>query len=245
MMIRAAIVEDDPQARQQLTDYLERLHQQLGDSFLVSHYADADQFLFSFQAQFDLIFMDIQMPHVNGLDAAHRLREIDPTVALVFVTSLARYAINGYEVSALDYILKPLTYDAFYLKMQKVVRYCRKQQQSRQQTLMLSTADGEVHLPVRELMYVEISAHTLVYHTAEQSYASYGTLKQIEKELLPFGFFRCNSCYLINLQYVQKVDGYTVWIGKTPLTISHPRKSSFTTALTQYRLKELSSHDIQ
>ena len=128
-MIRIAIVEDDQSADDQLTACLEKLSLQSKEVFDLSHYPDAQQFLFAFHSQFDLIFMDIEMPNMDGLSAARRMREIDSNVALVFVTNLARYAINGYEVSALDYILKPLDYDAFYLKMQKVLRYCQTQQQ--------------------------------------------------------------------------------------------------------------------
>ena len=144
-MIRIAIVEDDQSADDQLTACLEKLSLQSKEVFDLSHYHDAQQFLFAFHSQFDLIFMDIEMPNMDGLSAARRMREIDSNVALVFVTNLARYAINGYEVSALDYILKPLDYDAFYLKMQKVLRYCQTQQQRRQQSVVIPTADGNIH----------------------------------------------------------------------------------------------------
>ena len=178
--------------------------------------------------------MDIEMPNMDGLSAARRMREIDSNVALVFVTNLARYAINGYEVSALDYILKPLDYDAFYLKMQKVLRYCQTQQQRRQQSVVIPTADGNTHLPLSELLYVEVVSHTLIYHTLSHDYETYGTLKNVEKELSPHGFFRCNSCYLVNLQYIRRIDGYTVYVGKTPLAISHPRRKDFLAAMTQF-----------
>ena len=208
-MIRIAIVEDDQSADDQLTACLEKLSLQSKEVFDLSHYPDAQQFLFAFHSQFDLIFMDIEMPNMDGLSAARRMREIDSNVALVFVTNLARYAINGYEVSALDYILKPLDYDAFYLKMQKVLRYCQTQQQRRQQSVVIPTADGNTHLPLSELLYVE-------------------------KKLSPHGFFRCNSCYLVNLQYIRRIDGYTVYVGETPLAISHPRRKDFLAAMTQF-----------
>ena len=146
-MIRIAIVEDDQSADDQLTACLEKLSLQSKEVFDLSHYPDAQQFLFAFHSQFDLIFMDIEMPNMDGLSAARRMREIDSNVALVFVTNLARYAINGYEVSALDYILKPLDYDAFYLKMQKVLRYCQTQQQRRQQDGQESFFQLDLPLP--------------------------------------------------------------------------------------------------
>lgn len=184
-MIRIAIVEDDQSADDQLTACLEKLSLQSKEVFDLSHYPDAEQFLFAFHSQFDLIFMDIEMPNMDGLSAARRMREIDSNVALVFVTNLARYAINGYEVSALDYILKPLDYDAFYLKMQKVLRYCQTQQQRRQQSVVIPAADGNIHLPLSELLYVEVLSHTLIYHTLSHDYETYGTLKNLEKKFTP------------------------------------------------------------
>lgn len=183
-MIRIAIVEDDQSADDQLTACLEKLSLQSKEVFDLSHYPDAQQFLFAFHSQFDLIFMDIEMPNMDGLSAARRMREIDSNVALVFVTNLARYAINGYEVSALDYILKPLDYDAFYLKMQKVLRYCQTQQQRRQQNVVIPTADGNIHLPLSELLYVEVVSHTLIYHTLSHDYETYGTLKTWRRNCL-------------------------------------------------------------
>lgn len=183
-MIRIAIVEDDQSADDQLTACLEKLSLQSKEVFDLSHYPDAQQFLFAFHSQFDLIFMDIEMPNMDGLSAARRMREIDSNVALVFVTNLARYAINGYEVSALDYILKPLDYDAFYLKMQKVLRYCQTQQQRRQQSVVIPTADGNIHLPLSELLYVEVVSHTLIYHTLSHDYETYGTLKTWRRNCL-------------------------------------------------------------
>lgn len=99
---------------------------------------------------------------------------------------------------------------------------------------MIPTADGNTHLPLSELLYVEVVSHTLIYHTLSHDYETYGTLKNVEKELSPHGFFRCNSCYLVNLQYIRRIDGYTVYVGKTPLAISHPRRKDFLAAMTQF-----------
>ena len=125
-MFTVAIVEDEKQAADLLASYLERYGSENEISFNVVHYSDAEAFLTDFRCQFDMVFMDIEMPCIDGMNAAHRLRKIDDMVALVFVTNLARYAINGYEVEALDYVLKPLSYEAFSLKIRKIISYCEK-----------------------------------------------------------------------------------------------------------------------
>ena len=177
--------------------------------------------------------MDIQLPGMNGMKAAEKLRELDQVAALVFVTNLSRYAINGYEVGALDYILKPLDYDAFRLKMRKVLRYCRGIERRGRQ-ITLSTGKGELRIPMDELLYIEITGHDMVFHTVREDISTYGTMKAMEQDLVPHGFFRCNNCYLVNLRYVRKVEGYTVLVRDAALSISHPRKKAFLSALAQF-----------
>ncbi len=232
-MINVAIVEDERQAAEKLINCLERLQETNDEHFYITCFSDPDQFFFSFQSQFDLIFMDIQMPGMDGMKAAEKLRKLDEVAALVFVTNLARYAINGYEVGALDYILKPLDFDAFRLKMRKVLRYCHSQEQNDRQ-ITISTAKGDVRIPLNDLLYVEIAGHDIVYHTAADSLSTYGTMKALEQDLQPQGFFRCNNCYLVNLRYVRKIEGFMVWVKDAELTISRPRKKAFLSALAQF-----------
>ena len=123
-MLKIAIVEDKQMEAQQLISHLDRFSQDRGEA-LQCHWVDnAVKFLEDYQWQYDIIFMDIQMPGIDGMRAAERLRAVDSTVVLIFVTSLAQYAIQGYSVGALDYILKPVNYPALALKLQRAVAYC-------------------------------------------------------------------------------------------------------------------------
>lgn len=233
-MIRVAIVEDQDEAVSQLNSCLDHYEQQMNEHFTRTVYSDAEKFLFNFQAQYDLVFMDIEMPGMNGMQAAHKLRQIDQVAALVFVTNLSRYAINGYEVGALDYILKPLAVEAFILKMRKVVAYCNSIIRKEVHHIGIPTGMGEIRMPVSDLFYVEISGHDLIYHTVRGNYSTYGTMKKVETDLSRHGFFRCNSCYLVNMQHVRGIEGYEVLVERDRLVISHPKKRAFLDALAQY-----------
>ncbi len=154
-------------------------------------------FLEPYAGDYDLIFMDIQMPYMNGMDAAHKLREIDQNVALIFVTSLGQYAINGYEVRALDFILKPIGYFDFVLKMSRAMQMLPEKTSA---VIMVNTTAGVVKLIPNDLAYAESSGHHVIYHMKDgKTYEQYASLKSVEKELADFSFARMNSCYLVNL----------------------------------------------
>lgn len=233
-MIKIAIVEDEEAQRTALKNYLEKYGEEHGYSFTIKTFSNAISFLDNYPADYAAVFMDIRMPYMNGMDAAHRLRELDKSVIIVFVTSLMQYAINGYEVNALDYIVKPITYGDFALKMARLVKRLPENGETR---LIIPTSSGKVKLNPSEILWLESVGHHVVYHTAEGNYTRYSSLTAAEKELRGLGFFRCSSCYVVNLVYVKGVKGYTVTVGGDELQISQPRKKAFMLAWEEFSKK--------
>lgn len=219
-----AVVEDEKEAAELLSGFLERYGEENGIMFTIAKYADAEMFLTDFHCQFDIVFMDIEMPCIDGMSAARRLRKLDDIVALVFVTNLARYAINGYEVDAADYILKPLHYDAFALKIRKIITYCCR---TDKHSILLTCKGKSKRVRLNDINYVEISAHNIVFHTIQGDMQAYGTLKEIRDELEDKDFALCNRCYLVNLRNVRNIDGFSVFVGDDELQISRPQKKEF------------------
>lgn len=171
------------------------------------------------------------MPEMDGMTAARRLRELDKTVTIIFVTNTARYAVQGYEVDALDYIVKPVDKYAFALKMQRALaRVVRRKDAN----IVLKTNDGLECLQVSHIKYLEVEGHYVVYHTYYGDYSVYGTLSAEEKKLPASQFVKCNRNYLVNLRYVESVrDGVCVLAGDE-LIISRPQKKKFIQALQDY-----------
>ena len=120
-MIKIAIVEDEAAVRDQLNDYVRRYTRQYGTEFEVTCFTDGDEILENYRPAFDMIFLDVEMKRLNGMETAQRIRELDNDVLLVFITNMAQYAIKGYEVGALNYVLKPVPYFAFSQQLQKAV----------------------------------------------------------------------------------------------------------------------------
>lgn len=230
-MVSVAIVEDDREYAEGLESYLNRYAQENGFQFKVTRFSNAVAMLENYTANYDIIFMDIRMPYMNGMDAAHKLRELDKSVILIFVTSLSQYAIQGYEVDALDYVVKPISYYEFALKLSRAVQRLPK---GEKRELVISTVDGIVKLIPENVCYLESVGHHIIYHAHGKEYRQYGSLSSAEKKLKQYGFARCNSCYLVNLRDVTDVKGYTVTVGGTKLQISQPRKKTFVAELVGF-----------
>ena len=125
-MVKIAIIEDSQIDREALKRTLQRFSTREGLEIVVDEFESAVQFFMKYQPVYDLIFMDIDMPQMNGMEAAQRLRRLDKRVLLVFVTNMAQYAIKGYEVDAIDFILKPIDEYSFALKLQRVLARLRE-----------------------------------------------------------------------------------------------------------------------
>ena len=125
-MTRIAIVEDEAAVREQLAGYVQRYTRQYGTQFEVTMFTDGVEILEDYRPVYDIIFLDVEMQHLDGMETARRIRELDSDVLLIFITNMAQYAIKGYAVGALDYVLKSVPYFAFSQQLQKAVNQLAK-----------------------------------------------------------------------------------------------------------------------
>ena len=231
MMFRIAIVEDEEQYAQQLQLYLDRYAAESGESFDIVRYTDGEDIAIGYKADYDIILLDVQMQFMDGMTTAQYIRAKDDQVVIIFITNMAQYAIKGYEVDALDYVLKPVSYFAFSQRLDRAIARMRRRCES---YIAIPVARGVQKLATSSIYYVESQGHTLLYHTQSGIVESSGTLRDVEEKLLPHGFFRCNKGYLINLEHVSGIqDGSAVVRGER-LLISRARKGDFLVALTNH-----------
>ena len=229
--MKIAIAEDDRSHSEQLRRYLDQYAQEQGLRMEVTAYDSGEALLDEFAHQFDLIFLDIAMEKLDGVEAARCIRAQDPDVAIIFVTNLAQYAIRGYEVDALDYILKPVTYFAFSQRLSRAIRRVRPVEK---RFIMLSDRNGMVKLDIASVTYVESRGHELVYHTQQGTHVVAGTIRDAEAALSQFDFYRCNKGYLVSLRHVDGIRESCALVGGEELLISRARKAGFLEALTNY-----------
>ena len=214
-----------------LRSYFARYTQEYGTTFTVTHFLSAEAFLNRYRPVYDLVLMDICLPKTSGRDAAALLRRVDQSVSLIFVTNMAQFAVKGYEVDAFDFVVKPVSYANFVLKIHRLLS---KLAARREEEVLVTQSDHMIRLSASQIKYIEISGHRMVYHTTGGEVSAYGNLKEVEAALDPAMFARCNSCYLVNLNYVQAIQGYTVLVGGESLQISRPRRRAFAQALNDY-----------
>ena len=229
-MFKIAIVEDNQTAMAKLQGYLERYAQENNENFDIAAFGDALAFLDSYRRIYDMVFMDIELPFINGMEAAQRLREIDQQVVLIFVTNMAQFAVKGYEVDALDYLVKPVHYGDFELKLRRAVSRLKEAQEA----ILVQRQSGMVRLRIQEISYIEVRGHTLIFHTETGEIKGSGTLHDLENKLKNKGFLRCNKCYLVNQRHIAAVQGYTLVMTQgEELQISRPRKKTFMSELAE------------
>ena len=197
----------------------------------VSVFDSGISFVHSFASQFDIILLDVAMPYIDGIETARRIREIDSEVVLLFVTNQAQHAIRGYEVDAMDYILKPISYFAFSQRLKRALSRVSRREEP---CLVLNLKSEPRKLKISSIYYIEVRDHSLVYHTMDGDYSVFGSLKDVEQRLSAHHFVRCNKGYLVSLRHVDRIeDGCAVVQGK-PLLISRNRRNSFLEALANY-----------
>lgn len=230
-MVRIAIVEDDLASAQRIEEYIHRYEGENGCSFQISRFADGAALTERYRPVYDIIFLDIQMPGMDGMTAAERVRRADADVILIFITNMAQYAIRGYAVNAQDFLLKPVPYFAFQQELRRSIEKLNRRAAS---YLLLPVEGGVSRIDVSRISYIESLKHRITVHTDEGDYSLAGTMKELEDRLAGKNFFRCNSGYLVNLARVTGVRDGCALVGGATLPISRPKKRAFMDALTDY-----------
>ena len=230
-MIRIALVEDDPACREQLRGYLDRYGKESGEKLSITTFADGDEIALHYTADYDIILMDIEMKFMDGMTAAEEIRKVDPEVVIIFITNMAQYAIRGYAVDALDYVLKPVSYFAFSQRLERAIGRMKRRAR---RYMTIAIRGGARKLDISRILYVESQGHNLVFVTDGEEHTTTGTIREVEEKLESFGFFRCNKGCLVNLEHVDGVRDGCAIVGGHALPISRGRKNEFLAALTDY-----------
>ena len=230
-MIRIGIIEDEECYLSTMKSLLSRYQTEKKEQFQINCYSTCDGFLAS--GDFcDILFIDIILKDsIDGMTLANQIREKDKNVIIIFTTTMVQYAVKGYEVEALGYLVKPITYFTFCHFLDKAVN---KLISSIEIFVQCQNKDGFHKIPASDILYIEVKGHTLTIHTETNNYSMKGSISEMYDKLKPYHFELCNQCYLVNLKQVSSIEGSTVFVKGHPLQISRPKKKSFYNALTDF-----------
>ena len=233
MRLRVLIAEDTEAERAMLEAYIRRWGEENGLAIDLLCFADGLELVEHYPQNPDLILMDIDMAGLDGVSAARKVRERDEKVILVFVTRMVQYALEGYEVDAADFLIKPLVYPLFAGRMDRVLRKIR---QRTPRCLQVRSGREQVSVPVSELVCVEaLNKRTVLHLAAGTQIETREPLYSLEKQLEGEAFCRCHNAFLVSLSHVQRFTAASVSLPGVEAPVSKYRKQAFFAALAEYQ----------
>ncbi len=235
-MIRIAIVEDDKNYISELKKMLAQYEKESGRKLIVTVFDDGEDIAIDYKAEYDIILMDIEMRFMDGMTAATKIREKDNEVILIFITNMPQYVMEGYKVDALDYVLKPLTY---FSLSQRIDRALIRMKKRLTKYITIPIHNGIQKIDVNKIYFIEMHNHDAIFHTENGEYVLRESLRILEKLLEKESFYRCHKSFMVNLAYVDSIQGCDIYIKDQIIQVSRSKKKDFIDALNNY-LNEVS-----
>lgn len=225
------IVEDNKQDSDKLSEYIHQFFNNINEDISIKTFVDGLDMLDHYMGNEDIIFLDMDLPHINGLELAKRIRKVDSLVTIIFVSNLVKFALKGYEVDALDYIIKPFKYNNIEHRLQRALKVKNYDNES---IILKLNSSTNVVCDINTIYYIEKEGNYLIFHTSKEDYKVRGNINEYEKILPKWLFSFSIKGILINLSYVEKTTQDSVIVNNVNLPLARQRKKEFIEDLFTY-----------
>lgn len=222
-MIRIAICEDEKDQQELLEGYINEASKSLSLQYKLDIFSSGEELLESYSKDFDIVLLDIQLGEINGMDTARKIRLLDNKVEIIFITSLIEYALEGYEVRAYRYLVKPVKYE----NLKDNIINCIKEVEIKNKYIIVKEHGNQIKLDINEITYIEVQKENITIHTSIKTYKTKGTMSNFEKDIDCSRFFRCHKSFLVNLDHVKSIKQYVAIL-----------ETSEEVPVSRYRFKE-------
>ena len=231
MNLNITICDDERNAITVLKKHISQYNIQTDHNIIVSAYLSAEDFLLEYKKHpCDVALLDIEMPGIDGLSVARKLRELDQETALVFLTSHLEYALKGYEVNALRYLTKPVKKE----QLTEIINHLIEKN-SEARKILLKAEDEMVMVSVRDILYMEACNQDIRIVTRDREYLRRYNIRDYEEQLNPYFFVRCHRSYLVNLSHIARIAGRDIVVDNQDIIpLSRTKEKSVKEALITY-----------
>jgi len=205
MAVKIAVCDDEPEQAQYIKSVVAKWDSKAYTEMFGS--AENLKTALAENQNYDILLLDIQMGGQNGVELAKEIRKSDDKIIIVFITGFMDYISEGYDVAALNYLMKPVNEDKLFNVLDKAVKNLNQKNKS-----LVFTADGETHrIFLYKIIYLEVWHNYVTIHTEDYKYTVKKTLGELEKELDDC-FFRAGRSYIVNINYIQKSSKKEIYL---------------------------------
>lgn len=232
-IINIAIVEDEKIQSELMKSYVANwaCKKNIRVTAEAFHSAESFDFTWSMNKKYDIVLLDIQMSGKNGIELAKKIRKEDNMISIIFITAVIDYIQEGYDVSAINYLIKPVDERKLYECLDRALQKIPEEEKS-----ILIDAEGEiVRVKQKDIIYVEAFSHTIDINTAEKKFTVRKSISSIEKELDEKMFVRCHRSYIVGLKYVKRIESSEIELDNAKLIpVSRRQYSNTNRAFINY-----------
>ncbi len=227
LSLNCIIIDDEPLSRKGLKEYI------IDIDFLnlVGEYSNPLKAATDIKDKnVHLLFLDIQMPKISGLDFFKSLPNAPP---VIFTTAFPQYALDGFDLNALDYLVKPISFDRFFKAALKAKEYYKVREKNQSKISSSSNVEGYFFIKAdnklikiffADILFVEALQNYVTIHTTDKKYVTYLTFKSIEEYLPAEEFIKCHKSFIVAISKVSSIDGNEIIIGSHRIPISRSAK---------------------